>query len=321
MLPSALDVPAALGSDEALSILEEFGDIDYPNYDAQMEKLREKMPEAVDAMAEDSLYAGWLYTLDPLLDPKGEGYPAFMQNDAWTRKSLEGYLGSYTELKHDTILYAKQIMAEMGGGWEEDVDDRGYVEPEPEVFARLAALTKKTKEGLAGYEMLSERDGESLERLQELAEQLETIAVKELTGELPTDEEFELIRGYGGTLEHFWEEALQDKESSYGYYTSEEFPAALVADIATDPNGYCLEVGIGGCQSIYVIVPVDGILRIAVGSVFSFYDFEQPLSERLTDTEWRIMQGLEWDGGPNYYVDEETVARPEWADGYRCGRQ
>ena len=31
-----------------------------------------------------------------------------------------------------------------------------------------------------------------------------TIAEKELRGELPTDEEFELIRSYGGQLEHFW---------------------------------------------------------------------------------------------------------------------
>ncbi len=47
---------------------------------------------------------------------KGGAYPPFMQTQAWTRKDLQTSLGSWTELKHDTILYAKQVMAEMGGG-------------------------------------------------------------------------------------------------------------------------------------------------------------------------------------------------------------
>lgn len=38
-----------------------------------------------------------------------------MRNKAWTRKELNTFLGSWTELKRDTILYAKQPMAEMGG--------------------------------------------------------------------------------------------------------------------------------------------------------------------------------------------------------------
>ena len=56
-----------------------------------------------------SLYAGWLDTLRPLLEVKGEGYPVFMQNEEWVKKDLECFAGSYTELKHDTILYAKQV--------------------------------------------------------------------------------------------------------------------------------------------------------------------------------------------------------------------
>jgi len=75
-----------------------------------------------------------------------------MQNQAWARKDLNTLLGSWTELKHDTILYAKQVYAEMGGGME-GVDDRGYVEPNPYLYARLAALVNLTREGLAppGY--------------------------------------------------------------------------------------------------------------------------------------------------------------------------
>lgn len=56
-------------------------------------------------------------------------------------------MGSWTELKHDTVLYSKQFMAEMGGG-DEELDDRGYVEPEPELYYRLSKMAENTSKGL-----------------------------------------------------------------------------------------------------------------------------------------------------------------------------
>ena len=88
-----------------------------------------------------------------------------MQNRAWARKELSTFLGSWAELKHDTVLYAKQVYAEAGGG-NMDVDDRGYVEPNPLVFGRLAALAKTTREGLQARQLICERDAESLQRLE-----------------------------------------------------------------------------------------------------------------------------------------------------------
>ena len=38
---------------------------------------------------------------------------------------------------------------------------------------------------------------------------------------------------------------------------------------------------------------MDGVLRLMTGAVYSFYQFVQPLNERLTDTEWRRMLGIE----------------------------
>ena len=96
-------------------------------------------------------------------------------------KDLECFAGSFTELKHDTVLYAKQVMAEMGGGEDEEiVDFRGYVEPEPEVYARFARLADATREGLKTYGMLSTSDEANLSRLSELAAQLKVIPIKSL---------------------------------------------------------------------------------------------------------------------------------------------
>ena len=292
-LPDALDVPAALGSDEALRITSERGATAYKNYETNVKALRAVLEDKSETRWSASLYAQWLCTIDPLLTPKPEGYPAFMRTSQWTRKNLQSYLGSYTELKHDTVLYAKQIMAEMGGGPVKERDDRGYVEPEPVVFARLANLVQATSEGLDGYGLLEDEDKANLDLLQQLAQRLESIATKELANELPSDDDFEFIRSYGGQLEHFWQEVYKH-ESTKERFTARDFPAAVITDIATDgAKGTVLELGTGNVGTIYAIVPVDGQLRIATGSVFTFYQFEQPASDRLTDTQWREMMGLE----------------------------
>ncbi len=315
MLPDALDVPAAMGSDMALSVIADEGLDRYPNYYDQMDKAKAVVKKAdEDGYRSRSLYGGWLYTLNPILIKKGEGYPSFMTNDEWQKKSLESYLGSYTELKHDTVLYAKQVMAEMGGGDDTVYDDRGYVEPEPELYDRLYTLTKNTSDGLDKLGVISNEDKEGLRLLGELAKSLRDISIKELNNESLSDDEYELIRGYGGSLEHFWKDTLKNKTDKE-YIDSREFPMALVTDIATDPNGSCLQLGIGGASTIYVIFPIDGQLHIGRGGVFNFYQFEQPISDRMTDKEWRIKLGMSMDDNDEYHFEE--VEQPAWTQSYR----
>ena len=315
MLPDALDVPAAMGSDMALSVIADEGLDRYPNYYDQMDKAKAVVKKAdEDGYRSKSLYGGWLYTLNPILIKKGEGYPSFMTNDEWQKKSLESYLGSYTELKHDTVLYAKQVMAEMGGGDDTVYDDRGYVEPEPELYDRLYTLTKNTSDGLDKLGVISNEDKEGLRLLGELAKSLRDISIKELNNESLSDDEYELIRGYGGSLEHFWKDTLKNKTDKE-YIDSREFPMALVTDIATDPNGSCLQLGIGGASTIYVIFPIDGQLHIGRGGVFNFYQFEQPISDRMTDKEWRIKLGMSMDDNDEYHFEE--VEQPAWTQSYR----
>ena len=315
MLPDVLDVPAALGSDVALNLLKENGVEDYPGYMENMEKLRGGINEADDSLWNASLYASWIQTLRPLLEKKGEGYPMFMQNEEWAKKNLECFAGSYTELKHDTVLYSKQVMAEMGGGMEEEPDDRGYVEPEPVVYERFASLAEQTAQGLKKYQMLSDADENNLVKLEELALRLQTISNKELQNETLTDEEYDLIRTYGGNIEHFWYDAMR-ANANYDNIFSEEYPAALVVDIATDPNGSVLEAATGDPSQIIVAVQVDGKIKLASGSVYTFYQFEQPLNDRLTDTQWRVMMGIEANDDMEYQKTTD-IKQPAWTDSYR----
>lgn len=317
MLPDVLDVPAALGSDLALRILEENGAAEYAGYSENMNRLREALSQENNALWSASLYANWLHTLRPLLEVKGEGYPVFMQSEEWQKKDLECFAGSFTELKHDTILYAKQVIAEMGGGgYEQEPDDRGYVEPEPVVYARFVELADRTAEGLKRYGMLNSVEEENLTRLSQIAGQMLEISKKELREEVLTDEEYEFIRNYGGNIEHFWYEAAKAASGREEGVEVQEFPAALVVDIATNPNGEVLEAATDVPSFICVIVKVDGKLKIARGSVYSFYQFSWPMEDRLTDTKWRQMMGV-MQGDDGTYNLEKPVQKPAWTESYR----
>ncbi len=315
MLPDTLDAAAALGSDTALELLRQQGDMDYANYPEHMQTLRETIQNQPASFWSANLSSAWLYTLKPLLEQKGEGYPSFMTNEQWARKSIETFAGSYTELKHDTVLYAKQAMAEMGGGMPPQLDDRGYVEPQPEVYHRFGELARQTSAGLQALGLIRSEDVENLSRLEQLAGKLLEISRKELTGQSLSEDDYTLIRTYGGTLEHFWHEAAA-AQAEDAYIATQEFPASVVTDIATNPNGWVLEIATGMPQMICVVVPVEGELHLTCGVVYDFYQFTQPLSDRLTDTQWRIMIGQWWE--PNTGYQRVELERPWWTEGYRA---
>jgi hypothetical protein len=178
------------------------------------------------------------------------------------------------------------------------------VEPVPQFFARLEALTSMTYEGLSTRGLLSQQDADSLQRLETLAAALRVMALKELGGEPLTEEEQHLIRFYGGELEHLTMAAADREEGDeMGQPVMDEEPqAAVIADVATapDPDGdgvpnpVVLEEGVGRINEIYVVVPLalaDGSiqLQVARGGVFAYYEFEWPADDRLTDEKWRTM--------------------------------
>ena len=95
-------------------------------------------------------------------------------------------------------------------------------------------------------------------------------------------------------------------------YMDEEPQAAVIADVATDPNppGTALEEAVGRVNPIYVVVPIveaDGstYLQVAKGGVFSYYEFPWPIADRLTDEKWRGM--LE---------DGSAPPVPEWTSSF-----
>ncbi len=290
--PRGLDIQAVLGSVRALEILAAEGDTDYDGYAGQLAELQEEFATLPDEQWTENLYWNWLYTLSPLLESKGEGYPAFMRSSAWTDKDLHTWLGSWSELRHDTILYAKQSYAIMAAAAPGPAVEppQGYVEPQPEVYARLAALTAQMQAGLGERDLLNDEMAQKLDRMEALLLELEAISEKELRGTGLSDDEYETIRFIGDTLESL----TTFSQEIEGEITSEaDERMALIADVHTDTNtGQVLEEGVGDAFPIYAIVLVEGKQQVALGGVFSYYEFKQPLDSRLTDEAWQEMSPL-----------------------------
>ncbi len=287
-LPKGLDFFAAMGSEEAANILNEMGENKYANFDTQSAKVRSQVAAlGLDSWTQN-LYWSWLYAFQPLISPKDASFPPFMQTQAWTRKDLQTALGSWTELKHDTILYAKQVMAEMGGGAPEQEPPHGYVEPNPEAYARLLALAQMTYDGLQSRNLLSDLTRGNLENLISTLEFLQDISQRELSGEPITSEEYWQMTYWGGTLEQFTLKAADTTGDDSRDLSDQK--AALVADVATGTYDLgslvALEEGVGEPTPIYVVLP-DSPWRVAVGAVYTYYEFTVPVSERMTDEAWQ----------------------------------
>jgi len=216
------------------------------------------------------------------------GAPAFMKTTAWQDKELNTALASWTQLRHDFILYGKQtyIPSPWAGG-------PGLVEPVPEVFDRLAALCDQVHGALDGYDMLPEVHGRSL---RELASKLRTWRDYAQTvaegGWLSAEEQGDIHR-VGLWLLGFFAE---------GWGVEEKSPL-LVADVASDSNtARVLHEGTGHFNPLIVVYTPPGGEPIAgIGYVFSHYEFVEPNWNRLNDAEWALRLG------------ENPPPRPPWA--------
>lgn len=289
-LPRGLDLLAGMGSDAALNILKGYGDDKFANYLTQMQKVRASFNALKPEDWNANVYSGWIYALQAFAKPEARDnrYPAFMRTPAWTRKELLTALGSWTELRHDTILYAKQTMAEMGAG-EEPAAPRGYVEPNALLWTRLLNLEALTRKVLQDQNILSERTKNNLNELKGMLTFLNRATASELAGKALSADDYDRLRYYGGWLEQMKMAAADPQDGEQAQQFDENDMAAVVADVATGGQGdTALEQGTGFIHELYAVVPNGkGGLQVARGGVYSQYEFTVPSSNRLTDEAWR----------------------------------
>ncbi|MHC2994002.1 MAG: DUF3160 domain-containing protein [Candidatus Atribacteria bacterium] len=287
--PRGLDICAVLGSKRALKILEAEGDTEYTEYYNQLNNLKEEFSLKTIEEWKQNLYWRWLYALLPLLEEKeGANIAPFMQSPTWIDKELQTVLGSWTELRHDTILYAKQSYTVVGKGLAPEPNlTYGYVEPYPEVYARLEEMMRDLRNNLITLDLAIEGIPEKIKEFEELLDKLKIISEKEISNKPLDDEEYELIWDIGGKLASLKEFPSQILKK---ITTDTDEKMEIVADVHTDVNTrQVLEEGVGSPFNIYVIIDDAWGTRICRGAVFSYYEFKHPMEDRLTDEKWQEM--------------------------------
>jgi hypothetical protein len=304
LMPSALDLAAVLGSDFAHEILVKTGATSYANYDRQFAKLRKAIASRPAAAWGATVYDAWLYAIEPMFLTHGTAFPDFMRTPLWRAKDQQTGLGSYAQLKHDTILYAKQFAAEGGGA--AVPARRNWVEPDPVPFARLVSVAALLRDGLRARHLLTPRTAGLFRDEIGLYTFLERIAKDELAGKPIAKRDNDRLTNLGGELESLW---FRTSDLTHGNVPTADQADAVVADLGSSPKGV-LEVATGRVDRIYVLVPDDdGTFEVALGGVYSYYEFTNPPGQRLDDTAWRAL------------LDKGTQpARPAWEGSFMAGK-
>jgi hypothetical protein len=219
----------------------------------------------------NNIYTGWLGSLRALSPPTTDpAYPEAMRTRAWGMKTLNTQLASWSELRHDTLLYAQQsYTAMLLCGY-----PAGFVEPRIEFWRRLNVLVGIASNAVAGFSLsgaitLPSRDpsspygvtydlgaikGGQIACFANFAAQLATlqsIAAKELAQQPLTQAETDFLKDvveqhayYGGISggprtfsgwypSLFYRNAFQSR--SYVSREGSDMWDAMVADVHTDP--------------------------------------------------------------------------------------
>ena len=288
-LPSALDVMMLLGSSAAREEQQQAQQQHHwANYEQQMQKMQGVAH--VHFSKDTNFYESWLSILNSLFVP-GASKQLFALGKPWQYKNLNAGAASWTELKHDTILYSEQSSAEMGEGDEFSIPPynppapKGYIEPNPIFFERQAQSIAQMLDRLKHSEMITDEYLDKFTTLGELARKAGVIAQKEVAGSAISTEDYAWIEN----LErYFGPELLLPRGVDLGMIKDpSQLQMALIADVATDAvGGRVLEVGTGTPQRITVVVKdAYGGTRLTIGYVYSWYEF--PSGKRWADSEWK----------------------------------
>ncbi|MFX0126023.1 MAG: DUF3160 domain-containing protein, partial [Candidatus Hodarchaeota archaeon] len=343
-LPKGLDLPAVcLESTQAYKHLEDELNSN-PAYKEMFLQMKTEIKETPQE-EKQTIYWKWVEALGNLVKEIPETtvqnplLPDCMKTEAWLDEKLTTVMGSWAQLKHDTILYAKQGYTTVCS------TPYGYVEPYPKFYHDLNEVLSKYKILYTNIKNLG-LEGESsdfrwyntfsgvFEDFELICNQLEAISIKELDDMDLSDEDKEYIKavyyevecGSGGPLIEGWLgnilEKIVDSTASTRFPQSR---ASLIADIHTDLNtGNVLHIATGLMEHIVAILPGwDNEEVVAVGPVFSYFEFPIASYKRLTDTDWRgiiyshINDGL--DG--NIDNDYSFAIRGSWAESYMLSKE
>ncbi len=299
MMPDPLDAAyAALGNDGALPLLPDLAR--FPGYPGALEATR----VLADAHGEDfwgaNLYNLWsaaLRELSPTADPAtNEGRPQVTSTDAWNRRILNTQLGSWAELRHDTLLYAKQSYTGMPSC---DFPD-AYVDPYPKAFARLASFADEGMQIAASLSELAATAGiqRYFQSLRDTMNLIAGMAENQADG-IPFDEnQMAFVNRAVRIIDKDIVCTTIDAPDGWLadlYYRPDDSIELdpTIADVHTQPAdeagnvvGKVLHVGTGYPRLMVVTAEGCSAPRAYVGVTFAYHEKVTKDFDRLTDYRW-----------------------------------
>jgi len=310
ILPFGMDIMAAFGSSEAKKILiEEFKENKYVNYENKLDQVAVKIAQYPDSAWERNLYHSWLALTKMLVqDPPGKS-PEFTKTKAWKRKNLNTALGSWVNLRYETVAYVEQVAAECGEAGYELMNigyPRGYVEPNPAFFKKLDEAFGKIADRFGSVikdDQLRNAVNDRIVKYRKHLKNLTAIAQKELDNTALTDDDYAEIYFIGRSVEHFI--LIMNSLSPLGAGLSKPDPIMKVVDVQHFDSQTLYEA-LGYANEIDVIVPYFGRRQVVKGAVYSYYEFRS--NETWLNDKWR--QDVTSRGPASYH------AFPAWIKDY-----
>lgn len=290
---SGVDLMALLGNSlaERLTLTNE-DNLKWDKFKEKYEETKAMVDARTDKEEKANIYRTWLWVLKAFNNEYGEGYPDFMRSEKWQYKDLNTALASWAQLKHDTILYAKQFGAECGG--DEPTDLRHYVEPNVNLYRRVKYLVGLTMDADEKYSLLNDEQKARLKDFDDMLEFLIKVSIEELKDETTSDEDNERLKVIGGEMENIFIAFNKDDSGEEFEIPPVDRDTANVADIqrigsnvVDKPEGSFLEVGSGRFSTIYVVYRLNGKYYLGSGSVMNYYEFYS--ENRLDNNEFKEM--------------------------------
>lgn len=313
-MPDPLDAMFVLGNDDPLPLLEP--DLEQYHYAGELSALRYLTDHYDQEFWQQSLYNAWLQSIRKTMElPSSQHLPFFMRTTAWQQEKLNTQLASWSQLRHDNLLYAKQSYTSATTC----SFPHSYVEPYPGLYYALADFARQAETMLSEYaepETPLQDISAFFTRMAGINDTLTVLAEKELNGKSFSGEEQNFLRRM------LFREMGSGEPPYSGWYAQlfyDNYDAAkedyVVADIHTQPTdqtgnpvGRVLHAGVGKVNLGVFLGPAPSQHyepMAFAGPVMSFYSAITRNFDRLTDERWTT-----------FVENDQMPERPEWVYPY-----
>lgn len=329
LFPSTLDPMFALGNSAAAQLLK--GELDQYHYSSNLAALRYLIDSYTEDYWTSSLYNGWLNMIRALNPPRDrDKLPVFMQTAAFWQQKLNTQLASWTQLRHDNLLYAKQSYT----GGTTCSFPYVFVEPIPEFYYNLKTLASGAASTFRNVNMTDQYYSDLIvdyfEFVKGVMDTLQTISEKELENTPLSGPEISFLKGLiapfntpgcGAPPYEGWYAKLYYRD--WGNEGALSNPAYVVADIHTTPTdcggnemGWVKHVGTGFVDlGVFIAGDAFGGTQQQIAycaPLLSYHEYTTTNFLRLTDNEWKetyFLQSLRPDWVNAYLADKDGNSR------------